>query len=191
MVESGKPSSQEARLHPLFVRALAGDQPAYEEVLRSVAILSRGYVRRKLGANADADDIVQEILISVHKALRTYDPARPCMPWLAAIMHYRLSDGLRRYYSAARIKKAPLEEIEAFISSSVTGQPFANESFHNESLDEALGALTQGQQAVIHAMYREDLSVSETSAKLGISISAVKVTAHRAYRKLRQRLEDA
>lgn len=173
-------------MHPLLVRVLAGDQQAYGDLLTRVASLARSYVQRKLGPNAECDDIVQEILISVHKALHTYDPARPCMPWLAAIMHYRLSDWLRKFYASARIKKIVLDEIRDLLPEPVTATPS-----DNEHLDEAIRELSPAQQAVIHAMYREDLSVRETSDKLGMSLSAVKVTAHRAYRKLRRRLEGA
>lgn len=184
MIEIVNKSSREALLHPLFVTALAGDRSAYDDLLRQVASVSRGYVRRKLGDSADCEDIIQEILLSVHKALHSYDPSRPCMPWLAAIMHYRLSDWLRKYYRAGIFTRLPLEEIEALLYEEVTEPASAN-----EYLDQAVQQLSKGQQAVIRSMFGEDLSVRETSAKLGMSISAVKVTAHRAYRKLRQRLE--
>lgn len=177
--------SNEAMFRPLFEAAVAGDRKAYALLLGRIAEFSRNYVRRKVGADVDIDDVVQEILISVNKALPTYDSKRPCMPWLGAIMHYRVSDWLRTRYSTRHQKHVPLEDVEEFLATGVTAGPL-----EYEYLNKAVGTLSEGQQAVIRAMYQEELSVAETSEKLGMSISAVKVTAHRAYKKLRARLEE-
>lgn len=178
-------ASNEALFRPLFEGAVAGDRKAYSELLTQISHLAKKYVRRKMGEHADSDDLIQEILISVHKALHTYDPSRPCMPWLGAIMHYRLTDWLRSRYHASEKQKIPLEDVEEFLAGSVTEEPLAY-----EYLNKAVGALPDGQQAVIRSMYHEDLTVVETSEKLGMSVSAVKVTAHRAYKKLRERLKE-
>lgn len=180
-----KSSSNEVRLHPLFAAALAGDAKSYTQLLNAISDLARGYVKRKTGSHADCDDLVQEILISVHKALPTYNPVRPCMPWLGAVMHYRISDWLRTRYTLRNQQTIPLEDVEEFLLGAVTEEPLAY-----EHLSKAVASLPANQQAVIQAMYREDLSVAETSQKLGMSVSAVKVTAHRAYKKLRQWLEE-
>ena len=177
--------NKEEFFHPLFASALMGDQQAYGKLLREVAELSKRYVRRKIGGSADGDDIIQEILISVHKALHTYDISRPCMPWLAAIMHYRVSDWLRTRYQQLESQKVPLDDVEECLLADVTQSPL-----EYEHVTKAVNSLPNGQQAVIKAMYSEDLSVKETADKLGMGISAVKVTAHRAYKKLRERLEE-
>ena len=185
MEKNDHKASNEALFRPLFDGAVAGDRKAYAALLAQVTELAKKYVRRKLGDHADADDLMQEILLSVHKALPTYDPARPCMPWLGAIMHYRMTDWVRTRYHSSEKMKIPLEEVEEFLSGSVTEEPMAY-----EHVNKAVASLPVGQQAVIQAMYHQELTVAETSEKLGMSISAVKVTAHRAYKKLRERLEE-
>ena len=130
--------------------------------------------------------MVQMILISVHKALPTFDPKRRCMPWLAAIMYYRVNDWLRNRYTAREAFKVPLEAVEDFLVSDVTVSPL-----EYEYVNKAVATLSPNQQAVITAMYHEEQSVAEAGEKLGMSVSAVKVTAHRAYKKLRHVLEDA
>ena len=75
-----KNDTREALLRPLFAQALSGDKRAYEKLLNEIAGFARNYVRRRLASPTDHDDVVQEILLSVHKALHTYDPARPCLP---------------------------------------------------------------------------------------------------------------
>lgn len=178
-------ATNESHLKPLFIASLAGDSKSYAQLLSAISALARGYVKRKTGSHADCDDLVQEILISVHKALPTYNPARPCMPWLGAVMHYRIADWLRTRYTQKNQHKVSLDDVEEYLLGTVTEEPLAY-----EYLSKAVSNLPANQQAVIQAMYHEELSVVETSEKLGISVSAVKVTAHRAYKKLRQWLED-
>jgi RNA polymerase sigma-70 factor (ECF subfamily) len=178
-------AKNEDQLHPLLCAALKGDQIAYVKLLRHVGEIATRYARRKIGANGDVDDVVQEILISVHKALHTYDPSRPCMPWLAAIMHFRLSDWLRKTYRSKTLAHIPIEDVQDFLAADVTADPR-----EHEYVNKAVGELSENQQAVIHAMYHEDLSVQEAGEKLGMSVSNVKVTAHRAYKILKKRIEN-
>ena len=53
------------------------------------------WFRRKV-APADLDDLVQDTLLAVHQRRASWDPARPFLPWLAAIARYRWVDRLRR-----------------------------------------------------------------------------------------------
>lgn len=177
-------TSLETRIKPLLDKAISGDHQAYHALLKTINDIAKAYVMRKTGGHADCDDVVQTILLSVHKALPTYDTSKACMPWLAAIMHYRVSDWLRTRYSRHEGKHVPLEDVEQFLEADVTHM-----SFEYEYVNKAVSNLTDGQQAVIKAMYHEDLTVAETSEKLGMSVSAVKVNAHRAYKKLRGTIE--
>lgn len=183
---TGRPGEKnyEAQLKPLFLQSLQGNRMAYGTLLAQVCTLAKAFARSRMSNHADCDDVAQEILLSVHKALPTYDPERPCMPWLAAIMHYRITDWMRSRYTAAEQLKIPLEAVEDFLEADVTEPGDAREYLKN-----AMESLTGGQKAVIAAMYGEDMSVAETAQKLGLSVSAVKVTAHRAYKKLRKQLE--
>ena len=69
----------------LMAQAQTGDRNAYHELL--IAILP--YLRRRAGyalaRSHDAEDVVQEILMTVHMARHTYGPKRPFTPWLATI----------------------------------------------------------------------------------------------------------
>jgi RNA polymerase sigma-70 factor (ECF subfamily) len=53
--------------------------------------------RRRDGASSDVEDLVQDVLLSVHVARASYDPGRPFLPWLLAIVRNRVADGARRY----------------------------------------------------------------------------------------------
>ena len=63
----------------------------------------RSLARRYGGYPELAEDVVQEVLLTVHRIRHTWDPARPFSPWLAAIAARRGIDRIRR---AARIAPA-------------------------------------------------------------------------------------
>lgn len=82
-------------LGDLMRSAIGGNQSAYEEFLNKILSLLRPMVAKKI-TSADVEDVLQEILISIHKARHTYDGERPIMPWIVAIARFRIADYLRK-----------------------------------------------------------------------------------------------
>jgi RNA polymerase sigma-70 factor (ECF subfamily) len=69
------------------------------DLLRIVTPRVRRVIARQRGfAGSDVvEDLVQDVLLSLHAVRATYDPRRPFMPWLLAILRNRLVDGARRH----------------------------------------------------------------------------------------------
>src|SRR5689334_14326828 len=76
----------------LMKRAQAGDAAAYVELLNEITPILRRTIRRQRAflSTEDIEDLVQEVLLSVHAVRATYDPSRPFIPWLFAITKNRL-----------------------------------------------------------------------------------------------------
>src|ERR1043165_9381431 len=93
------PEQREKRLAELMSRVQSGNPDAYRELLQDVTPRLRRIVRRQRSflQSEDIEDVVQDILLSVHAVRATYDPTRPFIPWLLAIARNRLADGARRY----------------------------------------------------------------------------------------------
>ena len=168
------------RLGCLMARALEGDAGAYETALRGIAPIVRAYARARLG-EAAADDVVQETLLAVHRARHTYDPRRPFGPWLVAVAHSRVVDAARRARRRMRHEQ-PLE-----------GDPLARADAGTEltvRLSQALGRLPARQRRIIELLKIEGWCARDIGAALGLSVSNVKVIAHRGYAALRRTLKD-
>src|SRR6266571_2157396 len=70
----------------LMQAAQAGEADAYIQLLEEITPRIRQIVRRHrtfLEAE-DIEDLVQDVLLSIHGVRATYDPQRPFMPWLLA-----------------------------------------------------------------------------------------------------------
>src|SRR5579871_2899818 len=95
----GSVPADDATFVRLMRAAQAGDTDAYGELLNAITPLLRRLVRRRrtfLGAD-EVEDLVQDILLSVHSVRATYDSARPFTPWLLTIARNRLADSARRF----------------------------------------------------------------------------------------------
>jgi RNA polymerase sigma factor (sigma-70 family) len=182
----GERAARERRYSDLMRAAQHGDRAAYSALLHGILPLLRQLVRSRLRflQAADHEDLVQEILLSVHAARASYDPGRPFMPWLMSIAHHRMVDGARR-----RCRKLAKEQpVEDFAS--VADQPGLEQSEYGdpEALYRAVSRLPVRQRTAIELLKLRELSLNEASALTGIGISALKVSVHRAIKNLRNAL---
>jgi len=177
---------QEQMAGDLIVRAREGDAVAYAELLTMLAATAKQYARNRVGDVPWLDDVVQETLLTVHAARRTYDASRPFAPWFYAILSSRMIDVIRRErrVSAREIGMDLLPEPGRGVPSASAGSSVVDP----ERLRGALESLPDRQREVVSALKLKDESVKEVSARLGMSQSAVKVTAHRGYKALRRLL---
>ena len=167
--------SRDAHWTAAMRAARAGDRAAYERCLREIAQAMRPLVRRGLlrsgGNAADAEDVVQEILIAVHLKHRTWDETRPFAPWLAAIARYKTVDALRRRGYRTEL---PIEDFAETLAAAES-EPAAGEREVARSLD----TLPERQREVVHTIAVEGASIAQTARQLRISEGAVRVALHR------------
>ena len=176
--------AQEVELGRLMIEAQGGNRVAYEELLTRVAGVVQAFVRRRVGDASWSDDVVQECLVALHRARHTYDSTRPFAPWLYAIAQNRLVDALRIQ------RRRLLREIQPELMPEPANRPLQERDALMADVRRAGAGLPDHQRQVIELLKFEDLSVAEVAARLGMTESNVKVTAHRGYRALRRRIEE-
>ncbi len=184
MTDETRPGAWEA----LMVAAQAGDGRAYDRLLRLALPMLRGIARRRIANPADAEDAVQETLVTLHGLRHAYDPARPIRPWLAALCERRCVDHLRR----AGRRPATIPWCEAAASQLPRGATDAAFA-HLEAIElhEAVARLPAAQRVAVQLGALGQLPLAEVSARTGRSRTALKVATHRAVRTLRLHLAVA
>jgi RNA polymerase sigma-70 factor (ECF subfamily) len=168
--------------------AQAGDARAYAELLGAITPRLRQIIsnQRKFLQAADREDLVQEILLSLHSVRDTYDPERPFMPWLMAITQHRLADAARRYHRQAA-RQNEFEEL--FVTFAGDAPNMEAESYGNpEGLKRAIECLPPRQRTAIQLLKLREMSLKEAAEASGSSIDALKVSVHRGMATLRQTL---
>jgi RNA polymerase sigma factor (sigma-70 family) len=168
--------------------AQQGDSAAYTRLLHLITGRVRQVVSRQRGfaGTAEVEDLVQDVLLSVHTVRATYDPRRPFMPWLMAIVRNRVADGARRYARHAA-HEVHVDDLDVTFEDPQTN---TNEDPHaGVSLRAAVQGLPAGQREAIELLKLRELSLREASALTGTSIGALKVATHRAMAALRKALK--
>jgi RNA polymerase sigma factor (sigma-70 family) len=147
------------RFGELMRAAQDGDGKAYLQLLTKATPLLRRVIQRQrqfLQAS-DVEDIVQDVLISLHRVRATYDPGRPFMPWLMAIAHNRMVDAARRYgrVSANEVLTAEFPETFAAEPANRTDETYGD----HEALKEAIGRLPPGQRRAVEMLKMREMSL--------------------------------
>ena len=169
--------------------AQSGDESAYAGLLILLTELSVRYARRKLGAVAWIDDVVQETLVTVHRARHTYDASRPFAPWFYAILGSRLVDVLRRERRVAG-REFGRESLADVADRGADAPWSASEraALDVDRIRAAVRALPDRQRVVVEALKYRDETVGAAARRLGMTEASVKITAHRGYKALRRLL---
>lgn len=169
----------------LMRRAQEGDQDAYRRLLYAVRPYLRAVATRFLRDPHDAEDAVQDILMTLHTIRHTYDPDRPFRPWLAGIARNRLLDRLRGRTKIAAREIALALEHETFAAPDANTESAA---WNNPALAAAMRDLPAGQRQAIELLKLRELSLKEAALASGMSIAALKVAVHRGMKSLRRLL---
>lgn len=177
-------ASQTENLEVLMRLSLNGDKRAYALLLQETARFLRPFLAKRLTVGSEVDDLLQEILISIHKARHTYDGERPYKPWAYAIAKFRLQDYLRGHYADQLRHAVELSEVENDLLENVTEPDISYESIRGE-----IEKLPTKQSVILQMMHQDGYTAKEVAEKIGMKESAVKVAAHRAYKILRKVLE--
>ena len=185
-------------LHPRMTRSVqpgpatqAGDRAAYEALLRDCVGVIESVARRQ-GIPADRiDDVVQDTLLTVHRARQTYDATRSFTAWLRVIAERRAVDLLRKTGRlAVREVHAPLAyEQHADDSAAARRAVLGVEANHR--LGDAVADLPLRQREAVQMLVLQERSLAETAAATGRSKGSLKVNLHRALKSLRARLGQA
>lgn len=168
--------------------AQRGDENAYRQLLEELLPVIRRQVRARVADSADAEDIVQNALISIHRGRHTYRPERPFGPWMRTVVRHCVIDSFRQRGRRIR-REVPVEAPELFAEPVQPDLPGSGEL--SGPLARALEELPVKQRQAVELIHIHGLSVAEAALEAGVSPGALKVRAHRGYRAMRAFLTNA
>ncbi|MGY4285138.1 RNA polymerase sigma-70 factor (ECF subfamily) [Bradyrhizobium sp. LM2.7] len=173
-------TSSEAELKALMLAGLDGEAASYRSLLDRLSSRLRAYYKGKLAragrGAAEAEDLVQEVLLAIHLKRHTYDTGELFTPWVYTIARYKLIDYLRRTQSTTSV---PLDEGTEAMAEDDNADA---ESSHD--IRKLLQRLPEKVRCSIQCVKLEGRSVAEAAVQCGISESGVKINIHRGLRVL-------
>jgi RNA polymerase sigma-70 factor, ECF subfamily len=165
----------------LVGRARAGDEAAWEALVREhqEPIFRLAYLL--MGDAGEAEDVAQDTFIRAFRALHTFDVTRPMRPWLLRIatnLAHNRRRSLGRYVAALRRAYPAQEQVTSLGERS-------SQQWEAQTLWQAVQRLNSAEQEVVYMRYFLDLSEAEMAAALEVPPGTVKSRLHRAVSRLR------
>lgn len=156
-----------------------GDSAAAAALVHRVSPQLHRFFVTQSASRTDADDLLQETWLRIHKVRHTYRPGEPVLPWFYAIARHVRVDHYRRTVriTAREQRLDELPEIAA---------PRPGDSGLGSNLAELLAPLPESQREVIEMLKVAEMSLEEVARATSSTIGSVKQKVHRAYKKLRQ-----
>src|SRR5689334_2378962 len=181
-------AANRSQLAAALARVAAGDRAALRIVYQDTSAKLFGVCLRILNDRSEAEDVLQDVYVTVWGKAGSYDPARASpITWLVAIARNRAIDRLR-----ASVVSRRMDPIEA-ASDVRDGAPAASELVQrgqeNARLATCLGELEERQSTAIRAAFLDGNTYEELAQRMGVPLGTMKSWIRRGLLKLRACLE--
>lgn len=169
-------------------RAASGDSAALRQVFDSTSAKLMGICLRILKDRDEAEDVLQEIYVTIWNRAGSFDPERASpVTWLATIARNRAIDRLRARRTQA--VAAPVEEALELADERPDGFAAAAERQEGERIHHCLSTLDGRAQQMIRTAFFDGLSYSDLAARAGVPLGTMKSWIRRGLQRLRDCLE--
>ena len=166
----------------LMQAAQNGDAVAYRQLLGEISPVIKRFLRSRLFSDTALDDLLQDILLAIHAGRHTYRPEQPFQHWMFGIARHKLIDFFRKQ-GRLNAREVSGDDLVTFMADPANTP---EEALSYKDIRQALTQLPDKQRRVMVLTKIEGYSMAEAAAKLGMTETAVKVTAHRAYKRLKE-----
>jgi RNA polymerase sigma-70 factor (ECF subfamily) len=139
------------------------------------------FLRRRIADAHELEDIYQEVFMAIFEARHTYERGRPLEPWFFAIARNIAADYVRQRWSRAKWEELVPEPPD---------RPTEVLSAPAPELAQILAKLPPEQREAFEMLKMDGLSLRTAAERAGISVGALKVRAHRAYKAIRRFISE-
>jgi RNA polymerase sigma-70 factor (ECF subfamily) len=179
--ENVVPTQSFADLDRWMERYQQADPDAPAALVGAVSPALLRFFKVQVASREQADDLLQETWLRIHRVRHTYRPGEPVLPWIYAIARRVRIDGYRR------TRRVNMHETAMEV---LPERPVQAESRNPVPTFETLVAsLPETQREVVTMLKVGGLSLEEVARATSSTVGAVKQKAHRAYERLRKLLQ--
>jgi RNA polymerase sigma-70 factor, ECF subfamily len=171
----------------LLAAIAARDKAAFSALFGRYAGRIKGFMMRSGASAQDADEIVQDVMVSIWRRASSFDPARAgAATWVYAIARNRRIDLIRRQMRPAPDPEDPLfqpdPEPDPADSAAAAGR--------DKRVREALAGLSDDQREVVRLAFYAGMTQTEIAEAVGAPLGTVKSRLRLAFARLRGALGE-
>lgn len=176
----------------LLRRIRAGDRTAVDDLYERYRRPAFALARRILADESLAEDVLQEVFLSVWRDPSAYDGARGSFSsWLLAVVHHKAVDAVRREESQRRRQTLAQEDLA--LDEPVATRDVEEEAWTRvvaEQVRSALGSLSHPQREALTLAYYGGYTQREVATLTGTPLGTVKTRMLAGMRRLKAELGD-
>jgi RNA polymerase sigma factor (sigma-70 family) len=178
-----------SQLSAALARVAGGDRGALRMVYQDTSAKLFGVCLRILHDRPEAEDVLQEVYVTVWRRAATFDSARASpITWLVTIARNRSIDRLRSRASGGR--SVAIDEAGEIADTTPTPEALAEMADTDRRLADCIAQLEARQATAIRAAFLDGFTYEELARRIGIPLGTMKSTIRRGLMRLRGCLEQ-
>lgn len=181
-------STDKERINDLVKQTQSGDQAAFAQLYDEFAQRLYAFIRIKVSATEQAEDILQEVFLKAWKGCKTLDlKDLNFSAWLYKVTSNTINDYYRKNY-----REPQTVSIDEAAETASIDDPAANASrgFEKLFVREKVDQLPPHFKEVVELRFFQDFSVAETAKIMNKNSVTVRVWQHRAMKQLEQLFKE-
>jgi RNA polymerase sigma-70 factor (ECF subfamily) len=166
-----------------------GDRTALQTVYRLTSAKLFGVALRILGTQAEAEDVLQEVYVTVWRKAADFDPNRASpMTWLIAIARNRAIDRLRATRQNRRME--PIEQAVGIADNAIPADRALESAQDYAKLHSCLDGLETRERNALRGAFFDGNTYEDLAARMKVPLGTMKSWIRRAMIKLKSCLEQ-
>jgi RNA polymerase sigma-70 factor (ECF subfamily) len=179
-----------------MARICQADAEALASLFRRYARVVRGVAYRVLRDASEADDLLQDLFLLIHRKCGTFDASRgPARFWILQMTYHR-AIARRRYLTSRHFyTRVALDDAETDLAAPASGSLGLHAAGDglpgNSGLKRMFDTLTEDQRQTMRLFFVEGYTLTEIATKLSQTRGNVKHHYFRGLEKLRKQFFDS
>ncbi len=179
-------SAGAGELSALLARAAAGDQSAFQDFYSRTSAKLFGIILRILVERGEAEDVLQEVYVTVWRKAAEFDASRASpVTWVATIARNRAIDRLRARGSRP---SAPIDDAVEVRDESPTADTLMEAADDAARVQAALATLEPRHADAIRSCYFEGVTYEALALREGVPVGTLKSWVRRGLLRMRMQL---
>ena len=161
-------------------------QPVFEDIAHELSGPLRRYLERLVGNRATADDLLQETLLKIARALPEFEGRSSVKTWAFTIATRVATDHLRRPQNRGRM--AEIDETVQVVDAETDHKLVVDEM--SNCMREVIDSLPEDYRTALVLHDLEGQTAAQVAEIVGCSVATAKIRIHRARRRLKRALDE-
>ena len=159
----------------LVEKAIAGDERSFAKILEEHYRLIYSVVRGIVGPGGDPEDVVQEVLIKIFRALPGFRGEARLSTWIYRVARNEALNALEK----RRPSLVPIDDCEELADGDEDPAAAHRRKVTRERLERLMGRLDEPQRVALELRYMGEKSYEEIADIMGIPLGTVKTYIYR------------